>query len=87
MGTKYIAILLALTVFLMFGCKESTRYGEKKMSTKKEAFVKTADGKNVDLYTCLLYTSDAADDRTVSIFLAHSAGNYFLIIHLWTFEE
>ena len=51
MGTKYIAILLALTVFLMFGCKESTRYGEKKMSIKKEAFGKTADGKNVDLYT------------------------------------
>ena len=51
MGTRYITILSALTVFLMFGCKESTRYGEKKMSIKKEAFGKTADGKNVDLYT------------------------------------
>ena len=51
MGTKYIAIPLALTVFLMFGCKESPRYGEKKMSIEKEAFGKTTDGKNVDLYT------------------------------------
>lgn len=51
MGTKYIAIPLALTVFLIFGCKESPRYGEKKMSIEKEAFGKTADGKNVDLYT------------------------------------
>lgn len=51
MGTKYIAILSVLAVFLMFGCKESTKYGEKKMNIKKEAFGKTPDGRNVDLYT------------------------------------
>jgi len=35
----------------MSGCKESTEYGGKKMNIKKEAFGKTADDKNVNLYT------------------------------------
>lgn len=47
----YIPILLAVAALFTFGCKESIEYGEKKMSIEKQAFGKTADGENVDLYT------------------------------------
>jgi aldose 1-epimerase len=51
MKTTYLTILLALAVLFMFGCNESFCFGDKKMSIEKQAFGKTADGKDVDLYT------------------------------------
>ncbi len=51
MRAKYVPILLAVIVLFVFGCDKLTKYGEKKMSIKKQAFGKTADGKDVDLYT------------------------------------
>jgi galactose mutarotase-like enzyme len=51
MRTKYVPILLAVIVLFVFGCDKLTNYGEKKMSIKKQAFGKTVDGKDVDLYT------------------------------------
>jgi len=35
----------------MFGCKETTAYGEKKMSIQKQDFGKTSEAETVDLYT------------------------------------
>ncbi len=51
MRARYVPILLAVIVLFVFGCDKLTKYGEKKMSIKKQAFGKTADGKDVDLYT------------------------------------
>jgi len=51
MRAKYVTVLLAVIVLFVFGCDKLTKYGEKKMSIKKQAFGKTADGKDVDLYT------------------------------------
>ena len=51
MKTKYVSILSAIAVLFVFGCNELTTCGVKKMSIKKQAFGKTADGENVDLYT------------------------------------
>lgn len=51
MKTKYVSILSAIAVLFVFGCNELTTCGGKKMSIKKQAFGKTEDGKNVDLYT------------------------------------
>lgn len=51
MRAKYVPILLAVIVLFVFGCDKLTKYGEKEMSIKKQAFGKTADGKDVDLYT------------------------------------
>jgi aldose 1-epimerase len=51
MKTKYVSILSAIAVLFVFGCNELTTCGGKKMSIKKQAFGKTKDGKNVDLYT------------------------------------
>ncbi|MHC4531992.1 MAG: aldose epimerase family protein, partial [Planctomycetota bacterium] len=51
MKTTYLTIFLALAVLLMFGCNESFSFGEKKMSIEKQAFGKTPDGKDMDLYT------------------------------------
>jgi aldose 1-epimerase len=51
MKTRYIPILSAIAVLFVFGCNEVTTCGGKKMSIKKQAFGKTGDGKNVDLYT------------------------------------
>ncbi len=51
MKTTYPTIALALAVLFMFGCNESFSFGDKKMSIEKQAFGKTADGKDVDLYT------------------------------------
>ncbi len=51
MRINYIPVLLAVIVLFVFGCDKLTKYGEKKMSIKKQAFGKTADGKDVDLYT------------------------------------
>lgn len=48
MKTTCILILLAAGALFMFGCAEE---GEKKMAIEKQAFGKTADGKEVDLYT------------------------------------
>ncbi|MGA1980608.1 MAG: aldose epimerase family protein [Sedimentisphaerales bacterium] len=50
MRTIYVPILLVVAVLFVFGCNELTTCGEKKMSIKKQAFGKTADGQNVDLY-------------------------------------
>jgi aldose 1-epimerase len=44
-------LLLTVIVLFVFGCDKPARYGVKKMSIKKQAFGKTKDGKNVDLYT------------------------------------
>ena len=51
MRTSCIPILLTVIVLFVFGCDEPARYGVKKMSIKKQAFGKTKDGKDVDLYT------------------------------------
>ena len=51
MKTKYVSILSAVAVLFVFGCNELTTCGGKKMSIRKQAFGKTEDGKNVDLYT------------------------------------
>jgi aldose 1-epimerase len=44
-------LLLTVIVLFVFGCDEPAKYGVKKMSIKKQAFGKTGDGKDVDLYT------------------------------------
>ena len=52
MKTRCVSILLlTVMVLFVFGCDEPVKYGEKKMSIKKQAFGKTEDGKDVDLYT------------------------------------
>lgn len=51
MKTKYVPILSVIIVLFVFCCNELTMCGEKKMSIKKQAYGKTEDGKNVDLYT------------------------------------
>lgn len=51
MKTAYLTIFLAFAVLCAFGCNESFGFGEKKMSIEKQAFGKTPDGKDVDLYT------------------------------------
>jgi len=51
MKTTYPTIALALAVLCVFGCNESFGFGDKKMSIEKQAFGKTPDGKDVDLYT------------------------------------
>ena len=51
MRTKYIPILLVVVMAFVFTCNELVICGEKKMSIKKQAFGKTKDGKEVDLYT------------------------------------
>ena len=51
MKTKYVSILSAIAVLVVFGCNELTTCGEKKMDIKKQAFGKTEDGKSVDSYT------------------------------------
>jgi aldose 1-epimerase len=51
MKTKYVPILSVVAVLVVFCCNELTTCGERKMSIKKQAFGKTEDGKNVDLYT------------------------------------
>jgi aldose 1-epimerase len=51
MKTKYVQIVSVVAVLFMLGCNEFTMCGEKKMNIKKQAFGKTEDGKNVDLYT------------------------------------
>jgi len=49
-GCIQISLIIAVTS-LMFGCKESAKESEVKMSIEKRPFGKTADGKSVDLYT------------------------------------
>ena len=51
MRTSYVPVLSAVALLFVFGCNELTTCGGKKMSIKKQAFGKTEDGKNVDLYT------------------------------------
>ncbi len=51
MKTKYVPILSVVAILFVFSCNELAMCGEKKMSIKKQAFGKTEDGKNVDLYT------------------------------------
>ncbi len=50
MRTKYVPILSAIAVLFVFGCNELAMCGEEEMSIKKQAYGKTKDGKNVDLY-------------------------------------
>lgn len=50
MKTKYVPILAIVALLFIFG-NELTMCGEKKMSIEKQAYGKTEDGKNVDLYT------------------------------------
>ncbi len=51
MKTKYIPILLIVVAAFVLSCNEFVICGEKKMSIEKQAFGKTKDGKEVDLYT------------------------------------
>jgi len=51
MKTRHVPILSAIAVLFVFSCNELAICGEEKMSIKKQAFGKTKDGKNVDLYT------------------------------------
>jgi len=51
MKTRHVPILSAIAVLFVFSCNELAVCGEEKMSIKKQAFGKTKDGKNVDLYT------------------------------------
>ena len=51
MKAKYFLILLAVPALVIFGCRKSAEQGEKKMSIEKQAFGKTTDGTDVDLYT------------------------------------
>ncbi len=51
MKTKYVPILSVITLLFVFSCNKPTMCGERKMSIKKQAFGKTADGKSVDSYT------------------------------------
>jgi len=51
MRIKYVPIILAVMVAFAFSCNEIVICGEKKMSIEKQAFGKTKDGKEVDLYT------------------------------------
>lgn len=51
MRTRHIQISLAIAVLFMFGCRQPAKERMGKMSIEKQAFGKTTDGKNVDLYT------------------------------------